>query len=122
MDLLSRIDWEAWQKVVESNGITIDRPKDSVHPHHRDIVYPINYGYVNETMSADGEEVDIFVGSSDNGIVGAIATTDFRKGDSELKLIYNCTQSEIYLINGFINFDREMMEGTLILRIPFASL
>ena len=81
MSLLPRIDWTAWESIIDAHGITVDRPKSSAHPMHPDIIYPIDYGYINETESSDGEEVDIFVGSSDDGLVGAIATTDFRKGD-----------------------------------------
>jgi hypothetical protein len=45
-----------------------------------------------------------------------MVATDHRKGDTEFKLIYNCTPAEIYLVNGFINFDRRLMEGELVLR------
>lgn len=28
--------------------VTVDRPLGSYHPEHRDMYYPINYGYVEE--------------------------------------------------------------------------
>lgn len=34
--------------------VTIDRPLGSRHPHHPDIVYPVNYGYLLNTVSEDG--------------------------------------------------------------------
>ena len=40
--------------------IKIDRPMGSKHPRHG-FIYPINYGYVPGTMSADGEELDAYV-------------------------------------------------------------
>ncbi|NND69999.1 MAG: hypothetical protein HKN43_00310 [Rhodothermales bacterium] len=122
VDILHRIDWVAWENLIRTNGLTIDRPTGSSHPVHENIVYPIDYGYINETMASDGEEVDVFVGCSETGLVGAIATTDHRKGDREIKFIHDCNQQEIYLINGFINFDRSLMEGVLILRKPFSEL
>jgi len=116
------IDWFVWDRLIEDMGITLDRPKDSVHPVRESIRYPINYGYINGTRGEDGEEVDIFVGTANNGLVAGIFTIDFRKNDRELKLIYNCSPSEIYLVNGFINFDRDQMEGKLVMRRPMLTL
>ena len=116
------VDWELWEGFIRLKGYTLDRPKDSVHPKHPEIVYPIDYGFVNETHSVDGEEQDIFVGSGQNGLVAAIFTTDIRKGDQECKLIYNCTPAEIYLVNGFINFNPDLMYGRLLMRTPMRAL
>lgn len=41
--------------------IIIDRPKGSVHPKHPDMVYPVNYGYIPNVFSADGEELDVYL-------------------------------------------------------------
>lgn len=40
--------------------VEIDRPMGSLHPKHG-FVYPVNYGYVPNTMSGDGEELDAYV-------------------------------------------------------------
>lgn len=120
--LSERLDWLSWEGLIDSNGITIDRPARSVHPKHPDIVYPIDYGFINGTQGSDGEEVDVFVGSSTDGLVGAIQTVDYRKGDREIKFLYACTGREIYVVNGFINYDRTLMEGWLILRRPFEEI
>ena len=118
---LDRLDWAGWETLIRTNGITLDRPRGSAHPVFPEIVYPIDYGFVNGTTSSDGHEVDVFVGtaaprSAADGLVGAIYTTDRRKGDRECKFLWNCTPAEIYLVNGFINYDRTLMEGTLMLR------
>jgi inorganic pyrophosphatase len=117
-----RFDWADWEALIRANGITLDRPYGSPHPRFPDIIYPLDYGYVNATVSSDGDEVDVFVGSAQNGLVALLVTSDFRKGDREVKLLYNCTPEEIYLANGFVNFDRTLMEGTLILRRPMHAL
>ena len=36
--------------------VTVDRPLGSFHPKHKDIYYPINYGYIEGVMAPDGEE------------------------------------------------------------------
>ena len=116
------INWEAWEALIEAKGITIDRPYASAHPDHPSIIYPINYGYVNGTLGTDGAELDIFCGSGTNKLVALIQTADFRKGDREIKLIYNCTPAEIYLINGFINYAPELMQGRLAMRFPMKQI
>lgn len=41
--------------------VEIDRPVGCTHPTHTDMVYPINYGYVANTVSGDGEELDAYI-------------------------------------------------------------
>ena len=40
--------------------VTIDRSLGSRHPKW-DFAYPVNYGYVPDTKSGDGEEIDAYV-------------------------------------------------------------
>ncbi len=40
--------------------IKIDRPMGSKHPKHG-FIYPVNYGYVPNTISGDSEELDAYV-------------------------------------------------------------
>ncbi len=41
--------------------IIMDRPVGTRHPKHPDIVYPINYGYIDGMLSADGEGIDVYL-------------------------------------------------------------
>ena len=45
-------------KIVE---VKIDRPIGSSHPDYSDHIYLVNYGYVPNTISGDGEELDCYV-------------------------------------------------------------
>lgn len=40
--------------------IKVDRPMGSKHPKHG-FIYPLNYGYIPNTVSGDGEELDAYV-------------------------------------------------------------
>ena len=40
--------------------VKIDRPLGSKHPDW-DLIYEVNYGYVPNTISGDGEELDCYV-------------------------------------------------------------
>ncbi|BBM73653.1 inorganic diphosphatase [Rhodothermus marinus] len=123
LELFARsLHWEAWEQLIRQNGWTIDRPYRSRHPLFPEIIYPIDYGYINGTRSSDGEPVDLFVGRGHRGLVGAILTIDRRRSKREVKFLYNCTAEEVYLVNGFINFDRRLLEGFLVLRYPMSSL
>lgn len=44
-------------KIVD---VKIDRPLGSKHPKY-DLIYSVNYGYVPNTISGDGEELDCYV-------------------------------------------------------------
>ncbi len=40
--------------------VKMDRPIGTKHPKH-DFIYPINYGFIPNTISGDGEELDAYV-------------------------------------------------------------
>ena len=40
--------------------VKMDRPLGSKHPKHG-FIYPVNYGYLPNTISGDGEELDAYV-------------------------------------------------------------
>ena len=41
--------------------VRMDRPMGTYHPEHKDMYYPVNYGYVPGIMAPDGEEQDAYV-------------------------------------------------------------
>lgn len=41
--------------------VLIDRPLGSYHPKHKDMYYPVNYGYIPGIIAGDGEEQDAYV-------------------------------------------------------------
>ena len=85
--------WDMLDKMVEKYEIKIDRPKGSAHPKYKDYIYPLDYGFLDGTKSPDGGGIDIWVGTSDAKIVsGIISSVDFLKGDSEIKILYACTE------------------------------
>ena len=110
------VDWAALDALIAAQGIAIDRPRHTAHPRFPEIVYPLDYGYVNGTTGEDGEPLDVFVGSAPTGLVAASRTIDRRRGDTELKLLFDCTPAEVYLVHGFLNFAPELMTARLLMR------
>ena len=41
--------------------VKVDRPMGSYHPEHKDMYYPINYGYIEGIIAPDGEEQDAYI-------------------------------------------------------------
>ena len=48
-------------KIGDTITVTIDRPIGSRHPKHKEIIYPINYGYIEGVIAPDGEEQDVYI-------------------------------------------------------------
>ena len=41
--------------------VIIDRPLGSVHPKYHDLIYTINYGYIEGMIAGDGEYQDAYI-------------------------------------------------------------
>ena len=70
--------------------ITVDRPLGSYHPEHKDMYYPINYGYVEGIMAPDGEEQDAYILGVDKAVenfTGKIIAIVHRNDDIEEKWV-----------------------------------
>ena len=62
----------------------------SVHPKHDDIIYPINYGYVEGIIAGDGEEQDVYILGVDKPLkefFGKVIAIIHRKDDVEDKWV-----------------------------------
>jgi len=69
--------------------VVIDRPLGSKHPKHG-FIYEVNYGYVPETKSPDGEELDVYYLGIDKPIKkakGVCIAIIHRTNDNDDKLI-----------------------------------
>jgi inorganic pyrophosphatase len=96
--------WSKLEELVAACQWRIDRPKGTTHPRYPSFVYPIDYGYLEDTRSPDGGGIDIWVGSLPDKKVNAIVcTVDRVKRDSEVKLLIGCTAQEKQQILGVHN-------------------
>ena len=70
--------------------VTVDRPMGSVHPKHRDIIYPINYGYIEGVKALDDEWQDAYILGVDEPIesfTGKVIAVIHRFDDVEDKWV-----------------------------------
>ena len=108
--------WRAMERLIADSEIVIERARETRHPEHPQIVYPLDYGCLKGTSSSDGEEIDLFLGSeSSRRLNGAFVTVDLEKRDCEIKLLIGCTGDEIRTVDRFFN-DYASMKGLLLLR------
>src|SRR5918998_4047001 len=87
-DIDSEHFWQQADALVADSEIGIDRPRGSAHPRCPDVRYPLDYGFLGQTMASDGSGIDVWVGSlPERRVTGAIMTVDALKRDAEVKLL-----------------------------------
>ena len=70
--------------------VIVDRPLGSFHPKHKDIYYPVNYGYVPGVIAPDGEEQDAYILGVNEPVaefVGRVIAVIHRLDDVEDKWV-----------------------------------
>lgn len=96
--------------------VFVDRPLGSRHPHFPDMIYPINYGFVEGVLTGDGEEQDAYIlgvskpVSSYTGIVVAIL---HRLNDVEDKWVVADRPYPAEEIKQAVAFQEQYFKSTL---------
>ncbi len=70
--------------------VTVDRPLGSFHPEHKDMYYPVNYGYIEGIIAPDGEEQDAYILGVNEAVekfTGKIIAVIHRLDDVEEKWV-----------------------------------
>lgn len=107
--------WQKLDTIFLSSTLTIERPKNSLHPKYSNLIYPVDYGYLQDTIGSDSEEIDVFLGSQENRQIQAIVVSaDILKKDCEVKIILGCSEDEIQAILFFLN--QSESQKTVLLR------
>lgn len=108
--------WALLDKLVAENQLIIDRPRGMRHPKFPDKVYPLDYGFLEGTRSMDNAGIDVWRGKTLGlGLNAVIVTADHLKKDVEIKLLLDCSQEEIRMVQCFHNASSEM-QGILLER------
>jgi|SRR5919108_1473191 inorganic pyrophosphatase len=110
--------WQEMNRLAVFNSIIIDRPKGSSHPRYPEVIYPFDYGYLENTTASDGSGIDIWIGSlNTKSLTGILCTFDTLKRDAEIKLLIGCTKEDIEIIQNF-----HSQTHTLFIANPMADL
>ena len=107
--------WNALDQLIEKAEIVIDRPKGTAHPKFPDFIYKVDYGYLQNTSSMDGEGIDVWVGTGEKKIDAIMCIVDVMKKDSEIKILLGCTEEEKEVVYATHN-ETPYMKGILLRR------
>ena len=107
MDITGAAFWNEIADLVVSRQIVLDRPRGTAHPRYPELIYPLDYGYLENTSAADGDGIDVWIGSQDNqNLIGILCSYDTVKRDAEIKLLLGCTEADVKTI---LNFNSTFM-------------
>ena len=100
-------------------NVIIDRPINSVHPTHNDIIYEVNYGYITSLIALDNEYQDAYVLGVNYPIKefkGEVKAIIHRINDNEDKLIVapSNLNFEIEEIKRLISFQEKYFDIEII--------
>jgi F420 biosynthesis protein FbiB-like protein len=96
--------WRYLDRLVSNCQVKIDRPRGSPHPSFPDLIYPLDYGYLQGAAAIDGGGLDVFIGSQPGRALDALAlTVDLEKRDAEIKLLLGCDEMEKQVVLDFLN-------------------
>lgn len=95
------------QTLLSSTRVVIDRPGGQPHPHYPELIYPLDYGYLEGTASGDGDGIDVWIGPlGGKTLTGILCTFDIVKRDAEVKLLAGCSAQDVETI---LHFNDEFM-------------
>jgi len=97
--------------------VVIDRPLGSRHPLYSDMIYPVNYGYIEGVFAGDKKEVDCYILGIDKPLKvfrGTVIAIIKRLNDAEDKLVVSnklFSKEEIIKMTNFTEkyFDIEVI-------------
>lgn len=103
--------WQKLDSLVLSTNIVISQAQGTRHPKYPNMVYPVDYGYLEDT-----DQIKLYKGSLKRTSLDAILiVADILKRDLEVKLLWGCTEEEETKIMRFIN-QTDFQKGILVRR------
>lgn len=96
--------WQKLDTLFLSSGFSIARKKGDVHPNFANLIYPVDYGHVNDTKSISGEGVSLYAGSLDrNKITAIVVAADILAKELDVKVMVGCSEEEVEEVLRFLN-------------------
>ena len=99
--------WRSMGQLLVTHSMVIDRPRGTSHPRYPEMIYPLDYGYLENTTASDGGGIDVWLGSlntmmnSAKILTGILCTFDTLKRDAEIKLLVGCSAEDVQVIRDF---------------------
>ena len=112
---------ESYKFLGKNVEVVVDRKLGTHHPKYKDMIYPINYGYIENTISGDGEEIDAYVideKAPKDKINGLCIGILRRINDDDDKLIVVTNKDNKYSldeINKIVDFQEKYFPSLIIM-------
>lgn len=119
MELTQKLIEEYKSIIGKTVEVVMDRPIGARHPKHPEIVYPINYGYIENLIGGDGEEQDVYVldkAEATDRCKAKVVAVVHRFDDDECKWVASFT-GEMHTakeIEDAIRFQEQFHDGIII--------
>ena len=100
--------------------VVVDRPLGCTHPKHKNIVYSVNYGFVEGVIAGDGEEQDAYILGVDVPVehfVGRVIAVIKRRNDNEDKWVV-APEGQSYSVSeieALVNFQEQYFEHDIVM-------
>ncbi len=95
-----------WQKIdtlYSSSKFNVAYEAGQAHKVFRNLVYPVQYGFLADLVDDKDLGIAVFKGSSLSKVQSIIISADVFKKDIEPKLLVGCTEQEEHEILCFLN-------------------
>jgi inorganic pyrophosphatase len=80
--------WQKLDTLFFSSKLVISRGKGDVHPKYHNLVYPVSYGYLEDTYNQEQEGIAVYRGSGTASSISTIViAADILKKDIDVKLV-----------------------------------
>ena len=121
---VNRVEMENGNNIIgKLVKVTVDRPLGSYHPVHKNMYYPINYGYIKGIMAQDGEEQDAYIIGIDEPVsefTGKVVAIIHRRDDIEDKWVV-CPSNMTFTkeeIEEQVRFQEQFFDSVIIMTSP----
>ena len=95
--------WQKLDTLYLSSQLKITRRKGESHPEFPNLVYPVEYGHLEDT-NGEPEGVSVYLGSGNHYVITAlIVAADILKKTLDVKILTGCTPEEEQLVLRFLN-------------------
>ena len=96
--------WQKLDTLLLASTFELKQAAGSKHPNYQNLVYPVNYGTLLDTLSPDQLGIAMYKGSINSHHVDAIAiAADILNKDVEIKFLVGCSKEEEESILRFLN-------------------
>ncbi len=96
--------WQKLDTLYLSSGYQLVKRKGEVHDKFKNLVYPLDYGRVDDLSGSGSKGNAVYLGSLNrNKVSGLIIAVDILAKELDVKVLAGCTDEEIESVLRYLN-------------------